>query len=86
MVWIDASLLLSIDVYKRQDEAYAVKVEPKPYAALVEEMAEGIAFLIENKEKRIEMGKIAYERMNEAYLYRNKCQWLLEQYEKIMRG
>ena len=68
------------------DEAYAVKVEPKPYAALVEEMAEGIAFLIENKEKRIEMGKIAYERMNEAYLYRNKCQWLLEQYEKIMRG
>ena len=68
------------------DEAYAVKVEPKPYAALVEEMAEGIALLIENKEKRIEMGKIAYERMNEAYLYRNKCQWLLEQYEKIMRG
>ena len=68
------------------DEAYAVKVEPKPYAALVEEMAEGIAFLIENKEKRIEMVKIAYERMNEAYLYRNKCQWLLEQYEKIMRG
>ena len=68
------------------DEAYAVKVEPKPYAALVEEMAEGIAFLIENKEKRIEMGEIAYERMNEAYLYRNKCQWLLEQYEKIMRG
>lgn len=66
------------------EEAYAVKVDPKPYSILVDEMAKGIAFLIENKEKRMEMGRLAYEHINEEYLYSNKCEWLLEQYKKIL--
>lgn len=66
------------------EDTYAVKIDPKPYSLLVKEMAEGIAFLIENKERREAMGKLAYNSINNKYLYNNKCKWLLSQYDRIM--
>ena len=66
------------------EDIYSVKIDPKPYSLLVKEMAEGIAFLIENKEKREAMGKLAYNSINNKYLYNNKCKWLLSQYDRIM--
>ncbi len=65
-------------------DEYSIKINPMAYNELVNEMAKGISFLIENKEERIRMGKLAYENINSEYLYRNKCSWLLQQYERIM--
>lgn len=65
---------------------FAIRVEPKEYNLLVEELAKGLAFLIENQDEREKMGNKAYCFINNEYLYKNKCEWLLKQYDRILKG
>lgn len=66
------------------NDEIAIRIEPKKYEILVEQMANGIKYFIENKKEREIMGKKAYEYINQKYLYENKCQWLLKQYDLIL--
>lgn len=68
------------------NEDIAIRIEPQEYEVLVEKIAKGICYLIENSEVRKEMGKKAYEFINREYLYEHKCEWLLKQYDIIIRG
>lgn len=65
-------------------DTYSIKVDPMEYPVLVSEIAKGISFMIENSTKRENMGRLAYKEINEMFLYENKCNWLLEQYKKIL--
>ena len=62
----------------------AIRIEPQNYDNLVDEMAKGIEYLIKNPKEREEMGKRAYEFINQKYLYENKCKWLLNKYDEIL--
>lgn len=66
------------------NRANAIKVKPKPYAELVEDLRNGLSKLIEDSELRHKMGQASRKIIDEEYLYEIKYIRIGKIYEEII--